>query len=191
MKKVPFFLVLLCTGCAGIITGPGAGSAQVQTQREKPYYLSTDANKVEDTCPGHDILKPYVCTAQQPDGFSCFDVYMVQGSPTEKERYTLLQQVTEVQPVTPQPQCPNNMQPTCESFLQALNYNLEFSWYLVNFPSSSFEQCRETYDCKRIDCYIPHVAEEKQKTSTLVSCVYKRNQIFFVGSQITCQQNSR
>ena len=174
-----------------MMTGPGAGSAQVQTQREKPYYLSTDANKVEDTCPGHDILKSYDCTAQQPDGFSCFDVYMVQGSPIEKERYTLLQQVTEAQPVTPQPQCPNNMQPNCESFLQALNYNLEFSWYLVNFPSSSFAQCRETYDCKRIDCYIPNITEEKQKTSTLVSCVYKRNQIFFVGSQITCQRHSR
>ena len=81
------------------------------------------------------------------------------------------------------------MQPNCASFLKALKDNLEFSWYLVNFPSSSFEQCRETYDCKRIDCYIPQkTGENEMPQATLVSCVFKRNQLFFVGSEITCRR---
>lgn len=195
MKYSVFFVCLavcaLCCGCSGLVKETNGIRYHVTTTRQTPYYLSTDATKVEDTCPGHDILKSYSCTAEQPTNFSCFDVYMVQGSPTDTERYTLLQQTVQQQQVTPQPPCPAGMKPTCDSFLQAMKYNLEFSWYLVNFPSSSFEQCRETYDCKRIDCYIPGNGQESADMSTLVSCVYKRNQVFFVGSEITCHRTVR
>ena len=150
----------------------------------------TDAEKVEDTCPGNNILTQYNCTRKQENGYTCFDVYMAQGRPLNTQEYTLLQERVEKQAVTPQPQCPT-MEPTCDAFLKALNYNLEFSWYLVNFPTSSFPQCRETYDCKRIDCYLPPQPQNGINDSTLVSCVYKRNQLFFVGSEITCRQVQR
>ncbi len=191
MKRIPLFLFLclLAGGCAGVSAGSTA-RYRVTTERETPYYLGTDAEKVEDTCPGHDILKQYACSRKQEDGFSCFDVYLAQGSPVTTQRYSLLQERIERQPVSPQPQCPA-MEPTCEAFLQALNYNLEFSWYLVNFPTSSFPQCRETYDCKRIDCYLPPNPASGVKDSTLVSCVYKRNQLFFVGSEVTCRHVAR
>ena len=162
---------------------------QVQTQREKPYYLSSDPQKVEDTCPGNDILKQYNCTDKDDNNLECFDVYMVQGSPVPEQRYTLLQENIENQRVTAEPVCPSEVT-NCESFLKALNYNLEFSWYVANFPSSSFPQCRETYDCKRIDCYRV-VASQPQPSSTLISCVYKKNQLFFVGSTVTCQKTLR
>lgn len=181
---------LFLFACASDASRDGEVRYRVSTEREKPYYLTTDAEKVEDTCPGHDILKQYTCTKDRSDGFSCFDVYMAQGSPVNEQRYTLLSQTVEKQPVSAQPRCPV-MEPTCASFLQALNYNLEFSWYLVNFPSSSFPQCRETYDCKRIDCYLPPDPALENKDATLVSCVYKRNQIFFVGSEVTCRQTAR
>ena len=181
--------IFLLGACAG--TGPGAAPRyRMVTERETPYYLGTDADKVEDTCPGNDILKQYSCPRKQTDGFTCFDVYLAQGSPVNNQRYTLLQERIERQAVSPQPQCPV-MEPTCEAFLQALNYNLEFSWYLVNFPTSSFPQCRETYDCKRIDCYLPPQPQNGINESTLVSCVYKRNQLFFVGSEIGCRQIQR
>ena len=160
---------------------------KMQTIRQMPYYLTTQATQVQDTCPGQDILKQYICPHDQLNGLTCFDVYMVQGSPAPEQRYSLLQEKVENQPVSAQPVCPD-MQPTCESFLKALKYNLEFSWYLVNFPSSSFKECRETYDCKRIDCYIPQNTQADALQSTLVSCVFKRNQLFFVGSQVTCQR---
>ena len=137
---------------------------------------------------GNNILTQYNCTRKQENGYTCFDVYMAQGRPLNTQEYTLLQERVEKQAVTPQPQCPT-MEPTCDAFLKALNYNLEFSWYLVNFPTSSFPQCRETYDCKRIDCYLPPAEGEKE--ATLVSCVYKRNQVFFVGAQVTCRQTLR
>lgn len=159
----------------------------MQTQREKPYYLTTQANQVQDTCPGKDILKQYTCSNEVPDGLTCFDVYMVEGSPVPSQRYTLLQQTVQPQDVSAQPLCPANMKPDCTSFLQALDYNLEFSWYLANFPTSSFEQCRETYDCKRIDCYLP-ASQATTPSSTLISCVFKKNQLFFVGSEITCHR---
>ncbi len=162
---------------------------KMQTVRQTPYYLTTEATQVQDTCPGQDIMKQYTCPKDQIDGLTCFDVYMVQGSPAPEQRYSLLQQKVEQQAVSAQPICPENMQPDCDSFLKALKYNLEFSWYLVNFPSSSFPQCRETYDCKRVDCYIAHPSESATPTSTLVSCVFKRNQLFFVGSEITCKRN--
>ena len=180
---------VLLGACAGMGT-EGAPHYRVTTDRETPYYLGTDAEEVEDTCPGNDILKQYSCSRKQEDGYSCFDVYLAQGSPINNQRYTLLQERIERQAVSPQPQCPI-MEPTCEAFLQALNYNLEFSWYLVNFPTSSFPQCRETYDCKSIDCYLPPDPASGVKESTLVSCVYKRNQLFFVGSEVTCTHTQR
>ena len=180
-------ILLLCS-----LIGLGACATEqtaykMQTLRQTPYYLTTDATQVTDTCPGQDILKQYTCPKDQLDALTCFDVYMVEGSPAPQQRYTLLQEKVETQPVSAQPVCPD-MQPTCDSFLKALKYNLEFSWYLVNFPSSSFEQCRETYDCKRIDCYLPDTSSSQTTQSTLVSCVFKRNQLFFVGSEITCRR---
>ncbi len=192
MKIRPIFCLfcLLLFGCASVEQTAGKPPRyRVRTERETPYYLSTEAEQVKDTCPDGDIMTQYQCKRKEEDGFSCFDVYMVQGRPANTQEYTLLQQRVERQNVSPQPQCPANMQPDCASFLKALNYNLEFSWYLVDFPSSSFPQCRETYDCKRIDCYLP--AADAEHSSTLVSCVYKRNQRFFVGSQITCRHAVR
>ena len=133
------------------------------------------------------ILKQYNCSKEDVNGLECFDVYMVQGSPVNEQKYTLLEQTVEKKPVTAEPACPVMSQPDCASFVKALNYNLEFSWYLVDFPSSSFEQCRETYDCKQITCLVPPNTAAGETDSTLISCVYKRNQLFFVGSDITCQ----
>lgn len=175
--------ISLLAACA---SGPQAPRTRVTTLREKPYYLSADAQQVQDTCPAQDIFKQYSCSKDQPNGYTCFDVYMVQGSPVNEQRYTLVHQSIEAKNVSPQPQCPQDMEPDCHAFLQALDYNLEFSWYLANFPSSAFPQCSETYDCKRIDCYLP--AQQENAPSTLVSCVYKRNQRFFVGSEVTCRQ---
>ena len=182
MKKL-FLLIcgLMLTGCA---------VDSVTTVREKPYYLGTNAEEMSDTCPGGDILKQYNCTAQDSDGLECLDVYMVQGSPVNEQKYTLLQENIEQQPVSPEPACPALKTPDCAGFLAALNYNLEFSWYVVNFPSSSFEQCKETYDCMRIVCFIPPDTNAPESNSTSISCVYKRNQLFFVGSDITCQNKA-
>ncbi len=190
MKKILYLIsiVVLAAGCA---TDIGQESYRVHTEREKPYYLGSNAEEVTDTCPGGDILKQYSCTKDDADGLECFDVYMVQGSPVNEQKYTLLQQTVEKKPVTPEPACPKLEQADCASFLKALNYNLEFSWYLVNFPSSSFEECRETYDCKRVDCFVPPDTAAGETDSTLISCVYKRNQLFFVGSAITCQHKAR
>jgi len=187
MKKIVLFLSCFLSGCAGIFTIDNF-SSNLQTVREKPYYLSTEPEKVEDTCPGHDIIKQYNCSAENI-GRSCFDVYMVQGRPVNEASYTLLQENITSQETASQAACPADVT-DCNSFLKALNYNLEFSWYLVNFPTSSFEQCGETYDCKRIDCSQPLVANsaDEKPTSLLISCVYKKNQIFFVGSEITCQK---
>ncbi len=164
---------------------------RVQTERQTPYYLSTDADKVEDTCPGNDIIKQYTCSAKDEADSTCLDVYMVQGSPAPNERYTLLKETIEAQRVTAEPGCPKEVT-DCASFLKALNYNLEFSWYVANFPSSSFPQCRETYDCVRLDCYQPvSTSIDQNLQSNLISCVYKKNQLFFVGSEITCQKTAR
>ncbi len=187
MKKV-FILIFLLGGCSSLTATHGNERYKVQTQREEAYYLSIDAEKVQDTCPKKDILKQFSCTKEQADGYTCFDVYMVQGRPANEQEYTLLQQTVENQSVSAQPACPAGMKPNCEEFLKALNNNLEFSWYLVDFPSSSFAQCKETYDCKRIDCYQP---TETEGESVLVSCVYKRNQIFFVGGDVVCRKSLR
>lgn len=191
MKRIFWLsLCVLLAGCAGGNTSLLSARYRVVSERETPYYLTTDAEEVEDTCPGNDILKRYTCPRKIEEDFTCFDVYLAQGSPVNSQRYSLLQERVERQAVSPQPQCPA-MEPTCEAFLQALNYNLEFSWYLVNFPTSSFPQCQETYDCKRIDCYLPPDPQNGVKESTLVSCVYKRNQLFFVGSELTCRRQAR
>ena len=179
MKRLILLVsISLLTGCT---------MSTVNTVREKPYYLGTDAAEMKDTCPGGDILKQYTCSDKDVNAMSCFDVYMVQGSLVNEQQYTLLQERVEQLAVSPEPACPTMAKADCASFLRALNYNLEFSWYLVAFPSSSFEQCRETYDCKRIDCLVPPDATKGETKSTLVSCVYKRNQLFFVGSDIVCQ----
>ena len=174
MRKIILFLILFTSGCVGL-SRTDEPKYRVQTVRQTPYYLSTDATKVEDTCVGRDIIKQYTCTAKDEADSTCFDVYMVQGSPAPEERYTLLKETIENQPVTAEPACPKDVR-DCSSFLKALDYNIEFSWYLANFPSSSFPQCRETYDCKRVDCYQP-LQKEKSIQSTLISCVFKKNQL--------------
>ena len=184
MKRFTLWLFCALCFCCGCLGRPGG--YRIQTQRQTPYYLTTDAEKVQDSCPGNDIFQQYNCPADAPEGLKCFDVYRVQGSPVPDQRYTLLHETVEEQNVTAQPECPAQVT-DCASFLKALNYNLEFSWYVANFPSSSFEQCHETYDCKRLDCFQPLPAEQGNSRSTLISCVYKKNQVFFVGSDITCQ----
>ncbi|MBQ7908954.1 MAG: hypothetical protein IJ311_05660 [Elusimicrobiaceae bacterium] len=185
MKKAWIGILIFLCACASWQGPTHEAHYKMQTQREEPYYLSIDAKEVQDACPGNDIMTQYTCDKKAPDGFSCFDVYMVQGRPAGEQAYSLLQENISRQSVTAQPLCPTGMLPKCDSFLQALHNNLEFSWYLVDFPSSSFPECRETYDCKRIDCYLP---TETDTESTLVSCVYKRNQIFFVGSTVQCRK---
>ena len=190
MKKISLCLLCFLCACAGTST-TDVSKYRVQTVREKPYYLSANPEKVEDTCPGHDILKQYNCTHSEVAGATCFDVYMVEGRPVNEESYTLLQENITTQNTASQAACPSGVT-DCNSFLEALNYNLEFSWYLVNFPSSSFEQCRETYDCKRIECSQPIAQNQSgQDMSALISCVYKKNQLFFVGGEITCQKQAR
>ena len=187
MRKIILGCLCFLSACSGTFMQKENPAYRVETKRQEPYYLSTDPEKVEDTCPGHDILKQYICAAKD-EGNTCFDVYMVQGRPVNEESYTLLQQEITAQKAPSQPVCPAEVT-DCASFLKALNYNLEFSWYLVNFPSSSFEQCRETYDCKRIDCSrASSSTETAPDASDLISCVYKKNQIFFVGSEISCQK---
>lgn len=191
MKKMVLACLCLLCGCSGFLVQKETLQSRVQTQRQEPYYLTTDPEKVEDTCPRHDILKQYNCSAEDRSGATCFDVYMVQGRPVREENYTLLQEEIVQQQMPSQPACPAEVT-DCASFLKALDYNLEFSWYLVNFPTSSFEQCRETYDCKRIDCSLAtETTTEQTNESTLISCVYKKNQLFFVGSEITCQKQAR
>lgn len=179
------------------LLGLCAASAQAQTTDYKPVtrrapaqYLSTDPYAVEDTCPGHDILKQFSCTKSTPPGFKCFDVYMVEGDPVDAERYQLLDQsVTEVSQ-SAQPPCPEAGL-NCEGFLQSLRYNLAFSWFIDNFPSSSFPQCGETYSCTRISCLSPLPdAPDGSPRSQKLSCVFKKNQIFFLGAQVTCQNKN-
>ena len=162
-----------------------------QTVRQTPQYLSTDPALVEDTCPGHDILQRFVCTKKQAPGYSCFDVYMVQGDPIDAERYTLLDQTVTVEKSSAEPLCTFEEEMTCENFLKSLNYNLDFSWFISNFPSSSFPQCGETYSCTRIACLKPLTpAINGSARSQKLSCVFKKNQIFFLGAQISCENKN-
>ena len=184
MKKLCILFCLLC--CLG------ARAYKPTTVRQAAQYLSTDQSAVQDTCPGEDIFNPFTCTKQQPAGFSCFDVYRVQGDPINTERYTLLNQTLTTEQTSAEPLCTFE-ELTCENFLAALNYNLDFSWFISNFPSSSFPQCGETYSCTRIACLKPAPGSTAQNpVSQKLSCVFKKNQTFFLGTQITCQdKNSR
>ena len=162
-----------------------------RTVRAQAQYLSTDALKVSDTCPGNDIVNPFTCTKEQPAGFSCFDVYRVQGDPMETERYTLLDQTLSNQETTAEPKCNFTGELTCANFLKDLKYNLDFSWFITNFPSSSFPECGKTYTCTRIVCFAPlqdtsYGAPQAQK----LSCVFKKNQLYFLGNQVTCQDKN-
>ena len=42
----------------------------------------------------------------------------------------------------------------------------------------------------RLEIELVLSSEKAENLSTLVSCVYKRNQVFFVGSEVTCRQIS-
>lgn len=169
----------------------GAEPYKPQTGRAQAQYLSTDALKVTDTCPGGDIINQFACTKDQPAGFTCFDVYRVQGDPMDKDRYTLLDQTVTTEETTAEPKCNFAGPFTCENFLQALKYNLDFSWYIANFPSSSFTECTKTYTCTRIACWQPladtsYGAPQAKK----LSCVFKKNQIYFLGAQVTCENKN-
>lgn len=157
------------------------------TLRQAAQYLSTDASAVEDTCPGHDIFQPFTCRKEDSAGYTCFDVYRLQGDPIDTQRYTLLEQTLTEESISAEPLCPFT-QLTCDNFLAALHYNLDFSWFISNFPSSSFPQCGETYSCTRIACLLPLPTSTAQNpVSRKLSCVFKKNQAFFLGSQISCQ----
>ena len=189
MKK-SVALIALFIGGAFVVTAAQT-AYKPQTIRQSPQYLSTDPALVEDTCPGHDILNRFTCTKKQNPGYSCFDVYMVQGDPIDAERYTLLDQSITLENSSAQPSCTFENELTCENFLQALNYNLDFSWFISNFPSSSFPQCGETYSCTRIACMrpLPPAADGSPRSQKL-SCVFKKNQIFFLGAEISCQDKN-
>lgn len=165
----------------------GAVSYKPITVRQNPQYLSTQAGAVEDTCPGNDIFNPFTCTKQQAPGYTCFDVQRLQGDPIPTERYTLLDETLTTENTSAEPLCTFKTL-SCDDFLKALNYNLDFSWFIANFPSSSFPQCRETYSCTRIACLVPtKESTDSNPVSNKLSCVFRKNQTFFVGAEITCQ----
>lgn len=187
MKKV------LCVLVAGVALWAYAAEKPYKpsTVRGQAQYLTTDALKVSDTCPGNDIINPFTCTKDQPAGFTCFDVYRVQGDPVDKDRYTLLDQTVTTEETTAEPSCNFTGDLTCENFLQSLKYNLDFSWFITNFPSSAFPECSQTYTCTRIACWktlqdTSYGAPQAKK----LSCVFKKNQIYFLGSQVTCQDKN-
>ena len=191
MKQIylPLAVVLLAGALAALHAADAA--YKPQTVRQTPQYLSTDPALVEDTCPGHDILKRCTCTKAQKPGYSCYDVYMVQGDPIAAERYTLLEQTITIESSSAEPRCTFTDELTCDNFLTALNYNLDFSWFIANFPSSSFPQCGETYSCTRIACLRPLAhAPDGSPRSEKLSCVFKKNQIFFLGTELTCQDKT-
>lgn len=178
-----FFTIIILLAAPTVF----AAAYKPSTQRAQAQYLSTQASEVEDTCPGNDIFNQFTCSKEQTPGFECFDVYRVQGDPIDSERYTLLDQTITVENASPEPLCTFDDM-TCESFLKALNYNLDFSWFIANFPSSSFPQCGLTYSCTRIVCLKPlAVNQDGTPSSTQLSCVFKRNQIYFLGTTVTCQ----
>jgi len=186
MKKtlVCLFSVLCCAAAA-----QSAPYSPV-TQRGQARYLSTDQYEVEDTCPGHDILKQFSCTKTDPAGFSCFDVYMVQGDPVDSERYTLLNESLSTVNESAEPRCTFE-ELTCDNFLKSLKYNLNFSWFIDNFPSSSFPQCAETYSCTRVSCLLPLPdAETGGPQAQKLSCVFKKNQIYFLGAEVSCRDKN-
>lgn len=180
MKK--YFILL-----ASLAVFTAAAPYKPVTVRQNAQYLSTEIPTVADTCPGNDIFTPFTCTKQQAPGYSCFDIVQLQGDPIDKERYTLLDQTITTEPVSAEPLCPMS-DLTCDNFLVALKYNLDFSWFIANFPSSSFPECGKTYSCTRIACFIAQPsASPDNPVSKKLSCVFKKNQTFFVGAEVTCQ----
>lgn len=161
------------------------------TFREDPQYLSTQLSQVEDTCPGKDPFHMFSCTKKQAEGFTCFDVYQVEGEPIPTQRYTLLEETLSEQFNSADPTCNFTGELTCANFLMSLNYNLDFSWFIANFPSSAFAQCSQTYTCTRIACGIPlpHPLESTPQSKKL-TCVYRKEQTFFVGSSVTCKNKN-
>jgi len=187
MKK--FLLVSVFFLCTCFLSAQAA--YKPQTVREKAVYLSTDENAVEDTCPQNDIFNQFYCTKETPEGFSCFDVYRVQGDPIDKDRYTLLSESVSAETTTAEPACNFEGKLTCNNFLQSLKYNLDFSWFITNFPSSSFPECNQTYTCTRIACWQPFTdPADTNVQSKKLMCVFKKNQIYFLGSQVTCQNKN-
>ena len=138
MKK-SILLLLFCLCFIGTLS---ARNRKMFTLRGNAQYLSTQPNSLEDTCPGKDIFSPFVCSSKQSDGFSCFDIYQVEGDPIPVERYTLLEETITIQNNTAEPACNFEGELTCANFLTNLKYNLDFSWFITNFPSSSFPQWR-------------------------------------------------
>ncbi len=189
MKKV---LSVILAGISLSVMAADVKPYKPLTVRAQAQYLSTDALSVTDTCPGADILHPFTCTKEQAPGFTCFDVYRVEGDPIDKERYTLLDQALSTEDTTAEPKCNFTGELTCENFLQALKYNLDFSWFITNFPSSSFPECGKTYTCTRIACWhtLADTATGAPQAKKL-ACVFKKNQIYFLGSQITCQDKTK
>ena len=53
MKNIVLLASLFLVG--GCATDMGPGGLRVHTEREKPYYLGSDAAEMTDTCPGGDI----------------------------------------------------------------------------------------------------------------------------------------
>lgn len=187
MKRTIFCFLLFAGVCPAYAQNAAYKPATV---RAPAQYLSTDAYAVEDTCPGHNIFQQFSCTKNEPAGYKCFDVYRVEGDPVDSERYTLLKQTVTEESVSADPQCSFDTL-TCENFLQALHYNLDFSWYIDNFPSSAFPECADTYTCTRLSCLKPlPPAQDGSPRAQKLSCVFKKNQIFFLGTQITCQDKN-
>lgn len=188
MKRL---FLLLCLFTALNVLGANKKPYKPFTQRTQAQYLTTDAIKVTDTCPGADIVNPFTCTKEQPPGFTCFDVYRVEGDPIDKDRYTLLDQTVTTEDTTAEPKCTFTGELTCDNFLQTLKYNLDFSWFITNFPSSSFPECGKTYTCTRIACWqaLQDTTYNEPQAKKL-ACVFKKNQIYFLGSQITCQDKN-
>ena len=185
------FGLIFCLCVALHAFGATSKPHKPSTLRAPAQYLTTDALKVTDTCPGADIINPFTCTKEQAPGFTCFDVYRVEGDPIDKERYTLLDQAITTEDTTAEPKCNFTEELTCDNFLQALKYNLDFSWFITNFPSSSFPECGKTYTCTRIACWktLQDTSYGEPQAQKL-SCVFKKNQIYFLGTQITCQNKN-
>lgn len=186
-KSIPLLLICSCLACALPTKSPN-----VLTLRGEAQYLSTQQTSLKDTCPGNDIFASFSCSSKQPNGFSCFDVYQVEGDPILTERYTLLEETITTQNNTAEPACNFEGELTCSNFLTSLKYNLDFSWFITNFPSSSFPQCDKTYTCTRVACWrqlSPNGAEEEQSQKLI--CVFKKEQSFFLGAQITCQDKAQ
>lgn len=189
MKNFLFLFIFVLWTAANVFAQQVI-EGKVKTQRGASQYLSVNPLDVTDTCPGGNVLQPFTCTKAQENGFSCFDVSMVQGDPIPTERYELLDESLTEENISADPQCLNEEE-TCESFLKHLNYNLDFSWFITNFPSSSFPECGKTYTCTRIVCYFPPAKDNPGGPSKKLSCVYKKHQVFFVGSEVTCLRENK